>query len=512
MKNIQSFTFWKKPSFILALILGAFFLKGVFLAALSPIFMGQDESRHYNTIQYISEPRPITWEVSERKEPKEDTIQKYNYTQEIRETAKAIDYDNAIKGELYNTSYFEKGYEGKNELEIKEKKWNRYNEYLPINRAQITLYHKMAYFFEKILSDQDILVRYFLGRFFSVFLGTLTVLLSYFIAKNVGLSPKASLLLTAIVAFQPRFSIYYSSMNYDTLLILAFTAFSLGGVLALKKGLDWKNLLLMVFSIYLGISSKGTGYVLLAAFFLLLAFLFYKKIERSGKKIKYAAFSIFAIAAFFLFSHFKKYIPIRNNSPMEILVSLKEYLSESITMGRFGLSSRTYWGTLTWVESWMMDNLIDIIWAIEAFSAIGIILLLMPKKYYERFFEIIENLISKLRKKSAKYMAFFKNTRLDFLPEKKYILFLLGMIAALQIGIRAYDWKIFDSSGSLDLGTPGRYFLPNIAAHIILVFTGIGALLRKEKWFEKSLIVGLILMMMFCMYIIFDVIVYRYYL
>jgi hypothetical protein len=65
--------------------------------------------------------------------------------------------------------------------------------------------------------------------------------------------------------------------------------------------------------------------------------------------------------------------------------------------------------------------------------------------------------------------------------------------------------------GSLDLGTPGRYFLPNIAAHIALVFTGLGMLLRKEKYFRASLIISFLLVFSYCLYMIFDVVMPRFY-
>ena len=69
---------------------------------------------------------------------------------------------------------------------------------------------------------------------------------------------------------------------------------------------------------------------------------------------------------------------------------------------------------------------------------------------------------------------------LDFLPKKKYVLFLIGMVVALELGIRVADWHVFSGSGSMkySLGTPGRYFLPNLEAQIILIATGLGALLH----------------------------------
>jgi hypothetical protein len=106
----------------------------------------------------------------------------------------------------------------------------------------------------------------------------------------------------------------------------------------------------------------------------------------------------------------------------------------------------------------------------------------------------------------------FSKRKFDYLPEKKYIIFLIGVIIALQLGIRFADWRAFSVSNRLNLGTPGRYFLPNLASHIILVFVGLGALLRKEKYFNLTLLFGLISMFAFFMYIIFDLVIPRTYL
>jgi len=219
MEKFQFLLFIKKPAFILALILSVFFLKGVFLVAITPIFEGIDEARHFNTIQYLSEPRPITWPLVNRKETEKNAvnIQNYNYSQEIRETASVIGHGEALD-DLYTTFSFAQGYDGKNEMDINNSDWHKYNEYNPPNLAPISLYHRLASIIEKTFDSQSIFVRYFLLRIFSVLLGTLTVLFSYFIIKNIGFSAKNSLLLTAIIAFQPRFSIYYANINYDALL------------------------------------------------------------------------------------------------------------------------------------------------------------------------------------------------------------------------------------------------------------------------------------------------------
>jgi len=71
---------------------------------------------------------------------------------------------------------------------------------------------------------------------------------------------------------------------------------------------------------------------------------------------------------------------------------------------------------------------------------------------------------------------------------------------------------VFMSTHALDLGTPGRYFLPTLASHVILVFAGLGMLLGKRRYFKNTLIGGIILMFFFSLYLTFDVILPRFYL
>lgn len=481
MEKIQSLAFWKKPIFILALILGVFFFKGVFLATITPIFVGQDETKHYSSIQYVSEPRPITWPIIRRDQLKEGEAWQPSCSQEVVETVKAVDSEKA-NDNLYTTADFTQGYDGRNETQINNATWHKYSEYDPPVTAGITLYHKFASVIEKVFVNQSIFVRYYLIRIFSVLLGTLTILFSYLIAKNMGFSAKSSLLMTAIIAFQPRFSIYYAAINYDALLILTFTLFTLGGVLALKNGPNWKNILLIIVSVYMGIQTKPTANILLVASALLFAYLLYKEVQNKNKIIKFIASLVFIFAAIFLSIYIKNHFIGDPGSFGNIWNSVKNYLAESLTMGRFGLSSRTYWGTLSWINNWFLDNMTNFIWYLQAVAGMGVVLFLMLKR------------------------------KLEHLPEKKYVVFLLLMIVLLQLGIRFADWTLFKQLGRLETGTPGRYFLPNLTAHIILVFTGIGMLLWKKELFEKVLTIFLILMMTFMMYIIFNTIIFRYYL
>lgn len=498
MKNFQSLTFWKKPSVILALILIIFFLKGVFLATLFPIFGGQDEARHYNTIQYLSEPEDIQKELRANQKNykrEKDNSETYRFSEEIKKTSKAADKD-ILQGDIFNTIVFSNTFDGINEEQINQKLWPpiNYDKNPDITARNLQkLYHILGSFIEKTFSNENILVRFNLIRIFSVLLAVLVILISYFIAKNIGLSSKASLIITAIIAFQPRFSIYTMNINYAPLLFVAFALFTLGGILYLKKGFNWKNALLLITSVIVGFFTKGTAFVLAGMLIFLIAFEIIKRLKKYSRHIKYWAVLFFIIASILIVAIFYKYLPFASaNSISEIFSSLIKYAGKSLSWGRFVFSAQAYWGAIGWVDNWFMKNIINIIWVIQTFSAIGIAILLFSKK------------------------------KPEFLPEKKYIIFLLAIIIALQMGVRIADWSSFYKLGRIDLGMPGRYFIPNLTAHIILVFIGIGALIEKacsrfkfsngEKYFEISLIAGLVLMMAFMFYMIFDVIVLRYYL
>jgi hypothetical protein len=104
-----------------------------------------------------------------------------------------------------------------------------------------------------------------------------------------------------------------------------------------------------------------------------------------------------------------------------------------------------------------------------------------------------------------------KNTA-DYLPEKRYIIFFIGIVLALQLAIRFYDWRVFDATKQILIGTPGRYFLPNIIPHILLIITGLGFFTRNKRQFNILLEILLVLVVLFSLYTIIDVIIPRYYL
>ncbi len=408
---------------------------------------------------------------------------------EIQKTARATNTD-ILRGEMYNTIRFSRSSEGINEAAITAKSWRPYNYYTQPDIAGTTsLYHKLASQIEKLFSGQDILVRFYLVRIFSVLLATLGLYFCYLAAKTIGLSSKVSLILTAILSFQPKFSLYSTNINYDAITIPAFFLFTYAGARTLKEGFNWKTLSLLLGSILIATQNKGTGYILIVLLAALITYFLYEKVQSQSKQFRYSTYGagIFAIYFFIslIFNHF-----FGASSALRTMDSVGEYLSKTITWNRFALPSPTYWGTLSWTNSFILDNVLNIIFIIETIPIIGLGILLFSKKF------------------SVNYPS--------FLPARKYTLFLIGMIIALQLGVRIADWDAFNRVGGMreSLGTPGRYFLPNLVSHILLIGIGIGAVLawlKKEKYFEPVLLAILIGMMSLMLYLAFNVIILRFY-
>ncbi len=495
MKNLRLNGYCQDPRLILALILAVFFLKGVFLATIQPIFSGQDETRHYDTVQYLAEPISAVTddEKIDRKNSDtlrdEDDFDTYNFSEEIQKTAKATDND-ILRSELYNTIRFSSSSEGINESEIDARIWKPYNYYATPDTAGTTsLYHKTASQIEKFFANQNILVRFSLIRIFSVLLGTFAVFLSYQIARAIGLSAKVSLILTAILAFHPKFSLYLTNINYDALLIPSFFLFTYAGVLTLKSGLNGKTIGLLIGSILIAIQTKGTGFVLIVVLIALISYVLSEKIHLCNKRIRYGVYGACLLMATSIITLLFIHVFGTGNTA-KTFASIIEYTGKTITWSRFVLPSPTYWGTLSWTNSFITDTALHIIFIIEIVTIIGLILLLFSKRF------------------STDYPS--------FLPARKYILFLIGMIVALQIGVRIADWEAFTRVGGMkmSLGTPGRYFLPNLASHILLIGVGLGALLawlKKERYFEPLLLALLIGSFSLMTYLIFNVIILRFY-
>jgi hypothetical protein len=85
-------------------------------------------------------------------------------------------------------------------------------------------------------------------------------------------------------------------------------------------------------------------------------------------------------------------------------------------------------------------------------------------------------------------------------------------IILMQFAIRFFDWRYFDTTGQIVIGTPGRYFLPNILPHFLLLVSGLGYFLPTRLAFDRLLAILSALLFLLTIYTTWAIILPRYYL
>lgn len=490
MIRLQSIlTFIKKPSFILILIIVVFLIKGIFFATLLPFLQGFDEEQHYTTVQFLAEPEEKNWTITKEspKQP-EDYFKLYEFhmAEEVINAAELFDFP-GVKDSAINTQKFSQGYFGADEQKILSMPWKKYVDIYPVYTVDYSpLYYKFVSYLIRALWESDFLVRFFVARFASVFVGAIIVMLVYAIARKMDFSKKISLIMTAIISFHPIFGQTAATVNADIVLTLGFSIFLYGAIAMLTDNPNWKNIIVSLLGLYIGITAKPTGIALvpIAAIFFLY---FFKKKFNLGR-LKFALLFIsgcllvfFIIKIFPIFNIFMSALSHQESKFPNILMSFSQYLLA--TAKRLPSMSLSYWGNFGWKNAPISDLVLSVVWPLELVSTIGI--------------------ISFYRKKDAPK---------DFLPKRKYIIIMLMMLCSLQFFVRYADWKYFDLYGAIVIGTMGRYFIPNIIPHILLAIFGIGCLLKNNLRFERFLKLILALMVFLQIYAIFNIIIPRYYL
>lgn len=152
-------------------------------------------------------------------------------------------------------------------------------------------------------------------------------------------------------------------------------------------------------------------------------------------------------------------------------------------MDRWDWSELSYWGNFGWLDTAISSWIVNLAHWIEIAGILGII------AYF-----------------------FFPKKVPEFLPKKKYIWFLIGIFLGLQFAIRFADWNHFNNTGKIEIGTPGRYFIPVIFAQFSLIIIGIGMLARKYSVWKNILKILALGMIMLWVYSVLIIIIPRYYL
>lgn len=489
MTSEQAATYMIDKRFIWIPLVGLFFILGTWLALLVPFFQGPDEQVHYATIQHWSEPAKTSWPVIQSQDPNQsDDIRTYHFSEEIQETAHRIQFDE-IKWQPTNTQIFSLDQNGPAEDEILKNNWKRYIDTYPANTSGAwSLYYWLGSNIETFFSDSSIFDRLFLARLLSVCIGALTILVAFMSARLLGWSPMLAVLFASLIAFQPMFLATSAVINIDILLIFAFSLFFYGAALWITVGPTAHSISITLASVLIGLFTKGPGVVLIGLFFVLILFSGYRRYGAQCRDFfPYCLLAGFVIASlFFIFTPahiLANFLHLGTASvfasPFE---SISAYLEKTLSSGAITWTAMTYWGSFGWLDTNIPKSIIQIVLGIETVAVFGLIWL------------------------------FFDKTPPRFLPSKPIFLLALISIIFLQFAIRFFDWRIFDATGKVLSGTPGRYFLPNIIPHFLLLVSGLGYFTRTKEAFKKLILTLSISLFALTSYALWFIILPRYYL
>ncbi|MCW1888689.1 MAG: hypothetical protein KIH67_004005 [Candidatus Moranbacteria bacterium] len=463
---------------------------GIFFVFTLPLYQGPDEVIHYGTIQYKTEPQDKNWPLYERKIIHNgQDIREFNLSEEVVFGGVLNQFDE-LKWQEENTQNFSLSATHPNEAIFDQRSHKRFIETYPNNTSGTkSFYYTLTSFVEKYTSLSNFSERFFLARLISLFVYLGVILITYSIARKIFTSPLQITLFALFIGLEPMLIATGTIVNIDIALIFSFTLFFLAGILLLQNPSTYRYHLLLGTSFILGLYSKGPAICLLPTIGILYLWLLKDHFHWSYKKTFLVLLISISLSAAIFFicipsTYTSSILRLGSDSQFSsISNSLLAYTDKTFSIDDFFHSHTSYWGNFGWLDTRISDTVLIFIWCLEYLGYLGFIFFLFAKKSF------------------------------SYLPSKKFLCLALGMIISLQFAIRFYDWRTFDITKEILIGTPGRYFLPNIVPHFLIIVTGLGFLFTKNKAQFTTLLKALSLgMLLLCLYSIFNVIIPRYYL
>lgn len=458
---------------IVKLLLLTFFLKGIVISAILPIWHGPDEQAHFAQVQYFGE----------FGHPVENNVNVKDLSQEIllSENLLGTERDGFGKNKFtHNPNY---------RIEYTNTLTGKYEQILhtiPISarkmfvKNEATRYPPLYYYFSAIFYrlsySLDLFNRVFITRFGSIILGTLTVLLTYKIAEKI-FSKKSIIPLTAatLVAFQPMFGFLSSSINSDNLMNFLFTGFLFWCVdILIAKKLSFKNLFLLVILMLAGFLTKPHFVIAFPILIILAVFLLpdiKSASRRHPKKTIFILLTVLVLSAIRFRSNIIDVYEGRGLAFSEI--SLK-----SLRQPNFDISLATH---TSWTLKHTVAEVVPWYWGV--FNWLGVTL---PRA--------VNRVINRLLILASLGLVFwaFKNRRFKKWTQiQKSIVFLVLSSLIFFTVLLFWDW-LFVRGHSFSFGLQGRYYFPTISAHMMLVLVGLLSLIPSKLNRMKNRVAKLI--------------------
>lgn len=389
----------------LIILLVAFLIKGLVWMFITPIFQVPDENLHFGLIQYLGENNRFPAPKTSR-----------HVSLELAKTAQAVNFNWMKSHPVWQGLPLDWQQQIKS-IDFQARK--TFSDYQSMGGQKLPkAYSIIGAVVYKIFSRADFFWRFYSLRFLSVIFGLITVYLTYLITLSFFKRPALALSAAAAVAFHPMASVIFSSITYDSLTILTATAFlylAVKFIKTTKKKFQWLALIvalagLMVKSQLIGLS--------LAWLFLL-----------TKKQLKFLP--LFLIIFIFLgwqMHDIQEFLLIFlawfQGNNWHLVADYADVYAKPLLAEVFPW----YWGVFGWLEKVMPMLVYRVIKIIFGLSLIGI---------------IISRQFCRIR-------------------------FLLIFTFVMALVIMVNDFFIFSQRGA-NFGVQGRYFLPAISAHMILL-------------------------------------------
>jgi len=418
-----------------------------------PIFQAPDEAVHFSFVQRIGE-----------KESLPDLVREGIISREVWEAAEILHFNwgrSHPVWQKYDANWREKiGQIPESSRKDFSKKNDRGYKNSP-------LFYYLAYPFYKLAYNHNFLTRFYIVRFFSMILSFITIFTSYKIAEIIFKKKLLCLATAAWVAFQPMYSFISASVNNDNLIILLTTTFLYFSL----KAIEEKKIIYKFWSfvqIILGVITKPQAFSLFFAY----PFIFGRKAIQ-GIFISLVFFIIFLISSTVFINKLSKniiYTFSLNNFSDFFLLGQKIFNLNffSLLNNYLGITKTTY-----------LNNLFPWYWGVFGWLEVT-----MPLLTYR----VLKILIFLAMWRIIYWLA--KNFRKN-LKISQYLFFLIVTIVTFSGLIILNDFCVFVNSGKA-FGIQGRYFLPLISGHMILLIFGLNEFIPKKnkKIFSLFLIIG----------------------
>ncbi len=462
-----------------AAILLATFFKALTWIGVVPIWHTPDEQAHFATIQNHAE------------EVIKPGYTGLTHSEELILSERFLDTERGSKRVnkfTFNPDHrieYISGPVGKYEEEIKNLPKNTRTNMLEKEAGSYyPLYYQIGKIIYQSFYNFDLFVRVYAVRLFSILPILGITYFTYLVAKEIFPKEKyLYLVIPVLVSFQPMVTYISSGVTIDGLNILLFTAFLYFSILAIKKGLNFKNLIAMSIILGLGQITRPQFLVNLPLFALIFLYDFIarkrKIVESLTNVLVFISVMILAGGWFTLQktlgNFFQTGVPIPyyelGQPPTPVDLSLFTHLKNSLIQ----LDQQNfywYWGVFKWLSLVYPAILNQILKGISLIALIGGVIW---------FLKILKN----------------KN----FSKETLAIIFLLIASLFTAFGVFFVDWRHILTNG-FSLGVQGRYFLPSVLPHMILATIGILALVPEKfaKITAFGLGVGMIVLNTFALF------------